>query len=173
MALGSLLGGYSFRKYRTTAGAPGDVEQIVHTAHEDAVGRARILAEAMTLVRDLVNTAPADMVPADLAAAAEQVAAAHGLGVQVLDENDLAKEGFGGILAVGMGSAHPPRLVRLEYTHPDAGRHRGVRGQGHHLRLRRALAQAVEVDGDDEGRHERRRGRAGRAFRPSPSSARR
>jgi leucyl aminopeptidase len=48
------------------------------------------------------------------------VAAAHGLGVQVLDETDLAKEGFGGILAVGMGSAHPPRLVRLEYTHPEA-----------------------------------------------------
>jgi leucyl aminopeptidase len=120
VALGVLLGGYSFRKYRTTATAPGDVEATVHTAHEDAVGRAQVLADAMTLVRDLVNTAPADMFPADLAAAAEQVAAAHGLGVQVLDETDLAKEGFGGILAVGMGSAHPPRLVRLEYTHPDA-----------------------------------------------------
>ena len=75
------------------------------TTHDDAVSRARILAEAMTLVRDLVNTAPADMVPADLAAAAEQAAAEHGLGVQVLDENELAKEGFGGILAVGMGSS--------------------------------------------------------------------
>ena len=162
VALGSLLGGYAFRKYRTTAAVPGDVEQIVHTAHEDAIARARILAEAMTLVRDLVNTAPADLVPADLAAAAEQVAAAHGLGVQVLDENDLAKEGFGGILAVGMGSTHPPRLVRLEYTHPDAARHRRVRRQGHHLRLRRPVAQAAEVDGDDEVRHERRRRRAGR-----------
>jgi len=120
VALGVLLGGYAFRKYRTTAAAPGDVEATVHTAHEDAVGKARVLADAMTLVRDLVNTAPADLFPADLAAAAEQVAAAHGLGVQVLDETDLAKEGFGGILAVGMGSAHPPRLVRLEYTHPDA-----------------------------------------------------
>jgi leucyl aminopeptidase len=120
VALGVLLGGYTFRKYRTTAAAPGDVEATVHTAHEDAVGKARVLAGAMTLVRDLVNTAPADLFPADLAAAAEQVAAAHGLGVQVLDETDLAKEGFGGILAVGMGSAHPPRLVRLEYTHPDA-----------------------------------------------------
>jgi leucyl aminopeptidase len=120
VALGVLLGGYAFRKYRTTAAAPGDVEATVHTAHEGAVGKARVLAGAMTLVRDLVNTAPADLFPADLAAAAEQVAAAHGLGVQVLDETDLAKEGFGGILAVGMGSAHPPRLVRLEYTHPDA-----------------------------------------------------
>src|SRR5712691_9269616 len=120
VALGGLLGSYAFRKYRTAASAPGDVELIVYTTHEDAADRARILADAMTLVRDLVNTAPADMVPADLAAAAEQAAAAHGLGVQVLDENELAKEGFGGILAVGMGSAHPPRLVRLEYTHPHA-----------------------------------------------------
>jgi len=120
VALGGLLGGYSFRKYRATASAPGDLEQIVYTAHEDAARRARILADAMALVRDLVNTAPADMVPADLALVAERTAAAHGLGVQVLDENELAKEGFGGILAVGMGSTHPPRLVRLEYSHPDA-----------------------------------------------------
>src|SRR5216684_6660174 len=130
VALGGLLGSYAFRKYRTAASAPGDVELIIYTTHEDAVGRARILAGAMTLVRDLVNTAPADMVPADLAAAAEQAAAAHGLGVQVLDENELAKEGFGGILAVGMGSAHPPRLVRLEYTHPDAVRTVVFAGKG-------------------------------------------
>jgi leucyl aminopeptidase len=120
VALGTLLGGYSFRRYRTTGSAPAEVEQVVHTPHAAVAGRAKVLAEAMTLVRDLVNTAPADMVPADLAAAAERAAGASGLGVQVLDENELAKDGYGGILAVGMGSAHPPRLVRLEYTHPDA-----------------------------------------------------
>jgi len=120
VALGTLLGGYAFRKYRTTGTAPGDYVVTLHTAHDAAVGRAKILAEAMTLARDLINTAPADMVPADLAAAAEQVAGASGLSVAILDENDLAKEAYGGILAVGMGSAHPPRLVRLEYAHPDA-----------------------------------------------------
>jgi leucyl aminopeptidase len=130
VALGALLGSYSFRKYRTSSGAPGDVELIVRTAHDDAVRRARVLAGAMMLVRDLVNTSPADMVPADLAAVAEQTAAAHGLGVRVLDENELAKEGCGGILAVGMGSAHPPRLVRLEYTHPDAARTVVFAGKG-------------------------------------------
>jgi leucyl aminopeptidase len=120
VVLGTLLGGYSFRRYRTTGTAPGEVEQVVHTPHAAVADRAKILAEAMTLVRDLVNTAPADMVPADLAAAAERAAEAYGLGVRVLDENELAKDGYGGILAVGMGSAHPPRLVRLDYTHPDA-----------------------------------------------------
>ena len=122
VALGALLGGYSFRKYRTTSGAPGDSEIILHTAHEDAARRAKVLAGAMTLTRDLINTAPVDLVPADLAAAAEQAASSHGLAIRVLEENELAKEGFGGILAVGMGSSHPPRLVRLEYTHPDAQR---------------------------------------------------
>jgi leucyl aminopeptidase len=120
VALGALLGGYSFRRYRTTTTVTGDSELIVYTAHDAAAERARVLAEAMTLVRDLINTAPADMVPADLAAVAEQTARASGLGVQVLDENELAKEEYGGILAVGMGSSHPPRLVRLEYTHPEA-----------------------------------------------------
>ena len=130
VALGALLGGYAFRRYRTTGIIPGDSELIVYTSHDAAAHRARILAEAMTLVRDLVNTAPADMVPADLAAAAEQVATASGLGVQVLDENELAKEEYGGILAVGMGSAHPPRLVRLEYTHPEATRTVVFAGKG-------------------------------------------
>jgi leucyl aminopeptidase len=120
VALGALLGSYAFRKYRTAGAAPGDVEITVYTPHDAAADRARILAAAMTLVRDLVNTAPADMVPADLAAAAEQTARSSGLGVQILDETELAKGGYGGILAVGMGSAHPPRLVRLEYTHPEA-----------------------------------------------------
>jgi leucyl aminopeptidase len=130
VTLGSLLGAYSFRKYRTTPNGPTDTELIVYTAQEAAADRARTLAAAMTLARDLVNTPPADMVPADLAAVAEQVAAASGLAVRVLDENELAKEGYGGILAVGMGSAHPPRLVRLEYTHPDADRTVVFAGKG-------------------------------------------
>ena len=133
VTLGGLLGGYAFQEVpdRHEARTATSSRSLMYTAHEDAARRARVLADAMTLVRDLVNTSPADMVPADLAAVAEQAAAAHGLSVQVLAENELAKEGYGGILAVGMGSSHAPRLVRLEYTHPDAVRTGGVRGQGH------------------------------------------
>ena len=130
VALGALLGGYSFRRYRTTGTAPADTEQIMHTSHVAAADRAKIMAEAMTLVRDLINTAPDDLAPADLAAVAEQTAGASGLSVQVLDENELAKDGYGGILAVGMGSARPPRLVRLEYTHPDAAGTVAFAGKG-------------------------------------------
>jgi leucyl aminopeptidase len=118
VALGALLGGYQFRRYRAKPAA--DVTVTLHTAQEAGAERGRVLAASMTLVRDLVNTPPVDLVPADLADAAVRVASDSGLGIQVLDENELAKDGYGGILGVGMGSVHQPRLVRLEYTHPEA-----------------------------------------------------
>jgi leucyl aminopeptidase len=128
VALGALLGGYTFRRYRSQPA--GDVELILHTSQDGGADRGRVLATAIALVRDLVNTPPADLVPADLADAAVRVATESGLGVQVLDENELTKDGYGGILAVGMGSVHPPRLVRLEYTHPEATKTVVLAGKG-------------------------------------------
>ena len=118
VALGGMLGGYSFRRYRATPAT--DVELTLLTSQDAAAERGRVLATAMTLVRDLINTPPADLVPADLADVAARVAKESGVTARVLDENELAKDGYGGILAVGMGSVHPPRLIRLEYTHPEA-----------------------------------------------------
>ena len=128
VALGALLGGYSFRRYRATPAA--DVQLTLLTEQDAAAERGRVLAVAMTLVRDLINTPPADLVPADLAEAAARAGAASGFAVQVLDENELAKDGYGGLLAVGMGSVHPPRLIRLEYTHPEATRTVVFAGKG-------------------------------------------
>jgi leucyl aminopeptidase len=47
---------------------------------------------------------------------ARPIAQAAGLTVTVLDEHELAAQGFGGIVAVGRGSATPPRLLQLGYT---------------------------------------------------------
>jgi leucyl aminopeptidase len=123
VALGGLLGGYAFSRYRTTVPAPPSAELTLASNGDGtaaAARRAQSLADAITLVRDLVNTGPSDLVPATLAEEAERVAADHGLDVEVLDEKGLAEGGFGGILAVGQGSVHPPRLVRLAYRHPGA-----------------------------------------------------
>jgi len=122
VALGGLLGGYAFSRYRTTAPAPPSIElTLAGDGASAAVGRrAQSIADAVTLVRDLVNTGPSDLFPATLAGEAERVAADRGLDVEVLDEKALAEGGFGGILAVGQGSVHPPRLIRLGYRHPGA-----------------------------------------------------
>jgi leucyl aminopeptidase len=89
-----------------------------------------VLAAAVALVRDLVNASPSHLYPATLAAEAERVAGASGLDIEVLDENALAEGGYGGIVGVGQGSVHPPRLVRLAYTHPDAARTVVFAGKG-------------------------------------------
>jgi leucyl aminopeptidase len=78
----------------------------------------------------MVNTPPSDLVPAMLADVADQVAADSGLAITVLDEHALAAGGYGGILAVGQGSVHPPRLVRLEHAPEGATKSLVLAGKG-------------------------------------------
>ena len=121
VALGALLGAYYFGRYRSN-GRPAPRLTLVaagdHVA--GAVDRAQVVGEAVTLVRDLVNTSPAHMYPEMLAAEADKIAGKSGLEIEILDESALQAGGYGGIYGVGQGSVHPPRLVRIGYTHPDA-----------------------------------------------------
>ena len=126
---GALLGAYSFRKYRSKPAADLAVTVLTGDVNADAVRRGEVIAKAVNLVRDLVNTAPLDLPPAALAAAAEQAAPA-GVTVEILDEVALKDGGYGGLVGVGMGSARPPRLVRLSYTHPEATRTVAFVGKG-------------------------------------------
>ncbi|MFB4307927.1 leucyl aminopeptidase [Actinomadura sp. GTD37] len=133
VALGALLGAYSFDAYRTGDGRKGPVEEIrliAPAAEEAAVERARILAASVKLVRDLVNTPPSHLSPEDLADEAARVAAESGLAIEVLDEKALVDGGYGGIAGVGQGSVNPPRLVRLAYTHAEASRTLALVGKG-------------------------------------------
>ena len=117
---GALLGAYTFRKYRATPSASLAVTVLTGGGNSGAVRRGQVVAKAVNLVRDLVNTAPLDLPPAGLAAEAERVAAEAGVAAEVLDEAALADAGFGGLIGVGQGSTRPPRLIRLSYTHPEA-----------------------------------------------------
>jgi leucyl aminopeptidase len=122
VAVGALLGGYQFDRYVSAANGKGLKLIVLSSAQgaEQAATRARVLADAIGLVRDLVNTSPSHLYPELLAAEAERVAKAAGLEFELLDEKQLAAGGYGGLTGVGQGSVHPPRLVRLGYRHPDA-----------------------------------------------------
>ena len=77
-------------------------------------------AWATWLVRDL-STVPSNVkTPQWFTDRAVELGEAEGLDITVWDESALARDGFGGILAVGAGSANPPRLVTLTYTPFDA-----------------------------------------------------
>jgi leucyl aminopeptidase len=132
VAEGALLGGYSFTRYRSAASARtakravGTVLLVVPNHRDKAtravVDRATTVIEAVTLCRDLVNTPPGDLRPADFAQAAVDACTAVGCDVEVFDEKALEEGGFGGILGVGAGSARPPRLVRIAYKAPGRAR---------------------------------------------------
>jgi leucyl aminopeptidase len=133
IAAGALLGNYSYLTYRTGNGHKqpvADVTVISDADAGDALHRAEVLAQSVTLVRDLVNTPPSDLSPETLAETAERVGTDVGLSVQVLDEKALVEGGYGGIAGVGQGSVNPPRLVRLAYSHPEATRTIAYVGKG-------------------------------------------
>ena len=87
-----------------------------------AAARAgEVTGHAVAWARDLVNTPSNTKDPAWLAAeAGERLAGLDHVSVHVLDPDDLRAGGFGGVLAVGGGSASPPRVIVASYRPPGA-----------------------------------------------------
>ena len=150
------LGSYRFGRYRK-ADAP-DV-RLVPPDGIDVADIAR-MAEAAALARDLINTPANDMGPEELAQAAQELAKRFGASFNCIVGDDLTRQNFPLIHAVGMASPRAPRLIDL-----DLGRSRPSQGdagrQGRLLRHRRARSEAVQRHADHEEGHGRRRQRAG------------
>ena len=119
LAEGASLGAYTFTVYKSGASAPPLAKITIAAAAgpgaRSSLKHAKAVTDAMWLVRDLVNTPPNDLYPASFADRAAAAATTAGLEVEVLDERALKRGKFGGILAVGAGSARPPRRVRVAY----------------------------------------------------------
>ena len=119
----ALLAGYRFERYRSEAGKGGLEALELAPAPGREPGFARHLergaavAAGVALARDLANTPPNEANPAWMAAEARKLARRIGARVRVLGPAELARRGMGGLLAVGGGSVHSPRLVRIELGH--------------------------------------------------------
>lgn len=116
---GAVLGGWSPAKFTGGSWRPGAevaTDVLLVDAEADVVERAVRRARATLVARNLANTPSNIKSPAWMARQARTVAARAGLDVRVWDEKALAAGGFGGLLAVGGGSATPPRLVQLGYV---------------------------------------------------------
>ena len=138
IAQGALLGNYAFHAFRGASAdaQPAPVERIVLTGdpkdaeQSAALARAEIIAAAVNRARDLVNTPPSALPPEEIAQEAIESLRKLPIGVEVWDEVALERDSFGGILAVGQGSANPPRLIRLEYSPKGAKRTVALVGKG-------------------------------------------
>jgi leucyl aminopeptidase len=110
IALGWALGTYGFTRYRGKK-KPGGA----HLVWPDGADRALVerLAGAVFLARDLINTPASDMGPAELAAAAIDVAEKAGARQRVISGDALLAENYPTIHAVGRASERAPRLVDI------------------------------------------------------------
>ncbi len=120
---GGILGGYEFTRYRKTS--EGGIEEVTIQLGEEHASEERTLtsdvteevkvAENVLWTRDIANLPADTATPERLAEFARALGKEMALKVTVFDERELAKMHCGGLLAVGGGSDHPPRLVVLEY----------------------------------------------------------
>lgn len=118
---GIVLGGYEFNDYKSK---PKEVtlkdislatNSLDFAEIENTFNEAMIVASATCFTRDIVNTAPQEMHPQTMVALAEQLAKDNNLECNILQEDDLAKEKMGAMLAVGRASVHGSALIHLSY----------------------------------------------------------
>ena len=126
MAEGTLLGLYTFRRYRSKQedDPEHELEELQIVERDSAktalikqgVDRGSVLAEATIFTRDMSNEPANVMNPTEMAERARQVAKETGLEFEVLDRPQMAELGMGALLAVAAGSDQPPKLIVLRHN---------------------------------------------------------
>ncbi|MBS1183305.1 MAG: pepB, partial [Proteobacteria bacterium] len=114
--LGFALGAYRFERYLKPK---ADTPRLVLPDGEEAAEAERIAA-AVFMVRDLVNTPANDLGPAELAAAARELATTHGAVFEEYLGDDLLAREFPLVEAVGRGSSRQARLITFTWGRADA-----------------------------------------------------
>ncbi|MCR4819374.1 MAG: leucyl aminopeptidase [Fretibacterium sp.] len=113
------LCGYVFDKYKEKKEGEYEPfalkEVFVPGLVPEKARQGQIFAAAQVAARALANEPGCAISPAGLAENAAAMAGELGLDCEVWDEKRLEQEGMGALLAVGSGSANPPRLIHLTY----------------------------------------------------------
>lgn len=107
------LGTWRFERYRSNKAKAAGVKIIWPTGADKE--RATAMIEAISLARDLITTPSSDMGPAELAAAAQELAKQHKARIKVIVGDDLLKQNYPMVHAVGRASARAPRLIDLTW----------------------------------------------------------
>jgi leucyl aminopeptidase len=114
---GWVTGQYRFGRYQSEDKSEGP--RVLLGKEVKAIGPALAEAQAVGMVRDLVNVPAEDMGPAELEAETEKLAKAHDSKLTVT-RGDTLERGFPMVHAVGRaaGRSHAPRMIELEWGDP-------------------------------------------------------
>src|SRR5262249_4839381 len=113
-ALAFALGCYRFARYRSAE------SKQVRLEIPDGIDGADLsrVAKGVSLARDLINTPANDLGPAELEEAARALAGRHGASVRAIVGDDLIKQKFPLIHAVGRAADRAPRLIDFTWGDP-------------------------------------------------------
>jgi len=115
-ALGWALGSYQFSQYKSAK--PHNMAKLSPPDNAD-MEAVTATAEAVYLVRDLVNTPANDLGPEELAKASEKLAKKFNkVSIKVITGEDLLKQNYPAIYAVGKGSPRAPRFIDIQWGDP-------------------------------------------------------
>jgi leucyl aminopeptidase len=111
-AFGFLAGSYRFARYKSA-----DENKRRRLVLPQGADREEVLAlaEALYLGRDLINTPANDLGPAELEAAARELAGVFDASIKVTEGSGLLSDNFPMIHAVGRASDRAPRLIDLRW----------------------------------------------------------
>jgi leucyl aminopeptidase len=113
-ALALALGCYRFTRYRKQEDKDLKIELPGNVDGEDLTR----IVDGVCLARDLINTPSNDMGPAELEEAARTLSGRHGAQVRAIVGDDLIKESFPLVHAVGRAAARAPRLIDIIWGDP-------------------------------------------------------
>ena len=132
MAEGIFFGAYRYDEYMEGAAKKRaarlsativTADATVAAALKKGVSTGCVTGASQTYARTLANRPGNVVTPAALASEAKKMAGTvRSLRCTILDDKQLAAKKMGGIVAVGKGSVHPPRLIVLRYTPAGATR---------------------------------------------------
>lgn len=118
IASGATLAGYRFEKYHSPDeddifAAPGDV--AVLGGDMQGLLEGQIIARGQCYARDIANEPGNVINPETFERLAGELAQEKGLAIEVIHADELKARGMNALLAVGSGSATPPRLIHITY----------------------------------------------------------
>ena len=128
VALGALLGGKTNTRFKKNTDLISKLDLLVDSGANLDISKVKTIAGEILRVRELINLPANELWPDKLANEVKSALAGSQVEVEIWDEARLESERCGGILAVGRGSARPPRLVIMKYR--GGGKHLGLVGKG-------------------------------------------
>ncbi len=110
------LGAYAFDRYKEAAAPQASLVWPKASTKDDV----QAMLDGILLARDLINTPTEDMGPAELAEAAGDLARRHNAGFSTIVGDDLLKNNYPAIHAIGRASTEAPRLIDIVWGDADA-----------------------------------------------------